>query len=115
MAIIVRITEGENEPREVEVQAGGSITVNPGDVIELVGVDRADVEFELDGDDLTITLENGESITLVGLAAALEDDNPATVAFGDLQAGDIMWDYAGDRKVRYDQVPESMGVRPPWL
>lgn len=28
-----------------------------------------------------------------------------------LQAGDIMWDYAGDRKVRYDQVPESLGVR----
>jgi 5'-3' exonuclease len=28
-----------------------------------------------------------------------------------LQAGDIMWDYAGKRKVRYDQVPESLGVR----
>jgi DNA polymerase-1 len=28
-----------------------------------------------------------------------------------LQAGDIFWDYAGNRKVRYDQVPDSLGVR----
>ncbi len=28
-----------------------------------------------------------------------------------LQAGDTFWDFAGDRKVRHDQVPDALGVR----
>ncbi len=90
MAIKVRITIGDAEPQVIEVEAGGSITVTPGDVIELIGVDRADLEFELVDDDLIITFANGDTITFVGLAAALEDDNPATLAFGELEAGDII-------------------------
>ncbi len=90
MAISVRISSGGADPQVIEVQSGGSITVEPGDIIELVDIDRDDVEFSLDGDDLTLTLADGQTITFVGLGAALEADNPATLAFGDLSAGDII-------------------------
>jgi DNA polymerase-1 len=68
-------------------------------------MDCSDMNFE--ADDLIGTMaagmrEAGHCVTILS-----RDKDLLQI----LQAGDIMWDYAGDRKVRYDQVPDSLGVR----
>jgi DNA polymerase-1 len=77
------------------------------DVTRALGVmDCADHSYE--ADDLIGTLaagmrEAGHCVTILS-----RDKDLLQI----LEAGDTFWDYAGDRKIRYDQVAESFGVRP---
>jgi DNA polymerase-1 len=68
-------------------------------------MDCSDINFE--ADDLIGTMaagmrEAGHCVTILS-----RDKDLMQI----LQAGDILWDYAGDQKVRYDQVPDKLGVR----
>jgi DNA polymerase-1 len=76
------------------------------EVTRALGVmDCADKAFE--ADDLIGTMaaemrEAGHCVTIL-----TRDKDLLQV----LEAGDTFWDYAGDRKIRHDQVAESFGVR----
>lgn len=85
MAILVKITDEQgNLLREVEVDAGHSLKINPGEKVVLAGIDPEDVEIETVGNDLVLTIGDGEPIVFENFVLYLADkDSPTTLTIGE--------------------------------
>ncbi len=90
MRILIRITGSDGGAREIELEPGATLIVAPGDRIELVDVQRADVVIVRRGNDLEVRLDNGDTFTFAKFALYLNSDGPATMAFAGGPFGEIV-------------------------
>ena len=86
MAVLIRITNSDGEVREVDFTPGDTLAIDIGEKIAVVGADPDSVEIAIDGDNLTLTIGEGEPVVLEDfvLYMKLEDGSVGlTVGEGD--------------------------------
>ncbi|RAU20106.1 hypothetical protein CU669_20215, partial [Paramagnetospirillum kuznetsovii] len=82
MAVVVRITDKQNQVREVQVESGKELQVKPGEKITVVGVDPASVLIAVQGNDVAMAIGDGQPIVLKQMASMVADKS-ASLTVGD--------------------------------
>ncbi len=82
VTITVRTTGVDESVREVAVRPDDAVAVQPGDHVELLGVDPDAATLDQVGDDIVVRLEGGEEYWLRNLALHLEDESGTVLVFG---------------------------------
>ncbi len=82
VTITVRTIGADGSFREVAVRPNEAIAVQPGDHVELLGVDPDAATLDQVGDDIVVRLEGGEEYWLRNLARYLEGESGTVLVFG---------------------------------
>ncbi len=82
VTITVRTTGVDGSVREVAVRPDDAVAVQPGDHVELLGVDPDAATLDQVGDDIVVRLEDGEEYWLRNLALHLEGESGTVLVFG---------------------------------
>ena len=83
MSTLIRITGADNQTRTMEVEAGATVPVAPGDTVELPGVNPADVTVDDRGGNVELGIGNEAPIVFQGFSAHLEANAGVSMLIGE--------------------------------